>query len=90
MPISIGAVASQQVGCDGLVPAYLSKARPHRFPDIGGVIGHDLADCRGASGSKRLKHCLMIENRLFPCGLLKIADVSDPPQPTGTASVRFD
>jgi hypothetical protein len=54
------------------------------------VIGHDLADCRGASGSKRLKHCLMIENRLFPCGLLKIADVSDPPQPTGTAPVRFD
>ena len=23
-------------------------------------------------------------------GVLKIADVSDPPQPTGTASVRFD
>ena len=84
----------QRVRCDGLGPepevADLCKAVPYSFPDIGGVIGHDLADCRGAPGGKRLKHCLMIENRLFPCGLLKIADVSDPPQPTGTASVRFD
>src|SRR6266404_2724765 len=70
--------------------ADLFKAGPHRCPDIGGVIGHDPAGCGGVPGRKGLKHGLMIEDRLFPGGVLKIAEVSDPPQPAGTPSVRFD
>src|SRR6267154_4584303 len=54
------------------------------------MIGHDLAGCGGGPGRKGLKHCLVIEDRSFSCGLLKIADVSDPPQPAGTASMRVD
>src|SRR6266446_2055209 len=54
--------------------ADLFKAGPHRCPDIGGVIGHDPAGCGGVPGRKGLKHGLMIEDRLFPGGVLKIAE----------------
>ena len=67
----------------------LFKAGSHSFPDIGGVISHDLASCIGIPGSKGLQYCLMINDRLLPRSSLKIADVPDPPQPAGTASVRF-
>ena len=68
----------------------LFKAGSHSFPDIGGVISHDLASCCGIPGSKGLQYCLMINDRLFPRGPLKIANVPDPSQPAGTVSVRFN